>query len=114
MNKKGVILFWIVTLLVFGLIILTATILVPLGKQYGEDSLEAGAEIILDAKETISEVKNITERTEIESYLDNAYNSKSENAELSNQFFQYGWLIVLILTALGVFITAKAFYSRQQ
>jgi len=114
MNKKGVILFWIVTLFVFVLIILTATIIVPLGKQYGEDTFTAGAEIILDAKEVISDINNETEKTEIISYLDDAYNSRDNSIELSNQFYEYGWLIILILTALGVFITAKAFYSRQQ
>lgn len=112
MNKKGVMLFYITAFFIIIALLVVASIGIPLGKQYGEDSFTAGSEILEDVQLKINSIENSSDKSELSTKVQEAINSKDSNIELSNQYYQYGVWIIIILTVVTITIVAKAFYSR--
>lgn len=107
MNKRGTIMLYISFFILAVIIILLAAILAPLGVQFNSQMYETGEEILLDANETIKNIDDSTVRGQIQTSLSNAIDAQQNNIEVNAAIFQYGWVFVVILTGLVLFIYAR-------
>lgn len=107
MNKRAQTSYFIAYLIIAVSLVMIASIFVPLGRQATEDSYIAGYNMMNLAKTRSLDIDNVTLRNSIENSINEAIAEKSNNIDIIQNFFQYGWIVVLIMTVLMIFIFAR-------
>lgn len=106
-NKKAQMTLFIV-FIIAGVIIITVTAFVaPMMVKFNTEMYEAGEKIYLDTKDDIEAIENATARNRIGNVIDRGLNAVDTNIDVNNAMFQYGWIFVLALTALVVFLLTR-------
>ena len=106
-NKKSSVTLYIVYIILAVIIILIAAVFAPFGVAFNTAMYEAGEEIILDANESVSNIQNETVRGEIRDIFSDSLGNVQNNITINNAMFQYGWIFVLLLTGLVLFIYTR-------
>ena len=106
-NKRGTIMLYITFIILAVIIITISAVVAPMGVLFNTKMYQVGEQIILDANESISAIDNSTVRTNLQTMFSNALGNTENNIEVNNSIFQYGWIIVLVLTGLVLFIYTR-------
>lgn len=106
-GKKGQVSLYIVFILVAITIIVITSVLAPMGVLFSTEMVHAGEGILLDANESIQGITNTTIRDSIMANIGNAFENADNNIEVYTFMFRYGWIIVLGLVGIIVFLYAR-------
>lgn len=107
-NKKGVVTLMIVFFISAIVIVLISSVLAPLGVLFNTKMYEAGDMILAYAQEDLDSISDANISSQIDSTIQEARDAGITNIEVNSDIFQYGWVIVLVLAAIVVFL-----FSRQ-
>lgn len=109
MNKKGSVMFYISFLIAGTIILLIASFAAPMSVRFNTEMYTAGQELLNETLEqTIPNIDDATIRTRLNTSIVNARDAAVYNIEVSAAIYQYGWLLVIGLLAVILFI-----YTRQ-
>lgn len=106
-NKKGQVTIFIVFMIVSLFIVLISAFFAPLGVRFNTEMYRAGEKIYLQTNETISEIQNDTARENIRGIISGGLSNVENNIEVNNSLFQYGWVFILILAGLVLFLWTR-------
>jgi hypothetical protein len=107
-NKKGVLTFYLVFMILAMVIVFITAVMAPFGVLINTEFYEIGEDIMLDANETASKINNSDVRNAIQGSFSESLGGIENNIEVNNSIFQYSFIIVLIVGALFLFL-----YSRR-
>lgn len=106
-NKRGVVSLYIVFFIVAILIIVIAAVLAPAGVRFNTELWTAGEDILQDTNPSIENIKDDAVRESWNGTINAARNSADNNIGTLSGLFQYGWVIVLVLAAIVVFLATR-------
>lgn len=106
-NRRGTVTLYLVFFIAAILIITITAVLAPMGSLFNTKMVQAGERILLDANESIQAITNADIKASIQNTTSEALAAGVDNIAVNNTLFQYGWVFVLIMTALIVFLVAR-------
>lgn len=107
MNKKAVVSMYIVFIIVAMVIILITAVFAPMGVLFNTEMYAAGEDILLRANESIQNINDAEVRAAVQDNVDNAFLAQENNIEVNANLFQYGWILILGLVALVIFLFTR-------
>ena len=102
-NRKSQILILISFFIMAILILLIVAVLAPFGVLITTEFYEAGENIYLRVNDTL-EINNTEVNARVQSSINSGFDALETNIDINTDLFQYGWIIVLVLVALSLFI----------
>ena len=106
-GRKAQVSLMIVFFIVAMLIVVIAAVLAPLGVDINTKFYEAGEEILLDANASIAAINDSGVRAEIYETVGDAMDNTQTNIEVNAAVFKYGWVFVLVMACLVVFLYTR-------
>lgn len=106
-RKDGVIMLYITFFIVAILVITLAAVIAPMGVRFNTVMYEAGEQLLIDSNATLAQINNTEVQTELYGAIDEALDSAQTNIDINTDIFQYGWIVVLILVFLIIFIFTR-------
>lgn len=106
-NKKAQATLYIYFIIAAIIIVVIAAVLAPMGVQFNTAMYEAGEEILLDSQPYIDAIDDASVRASINGTVHTALDAGTNNVEVNAAIFQYGWVLVLILTGVVVFLQTR-------
>ena len=98
------------TFVVLGIILIFLfAVGIPLMQVANVEFYAAGEQIINSSQNTTSEIRDVNARTTIQSAYNAQLDSIEGQVDVLSVFFQYGWIIIIFIIALVLFLA-----SRQQ
>ena len=107
-NKKGQAALYIVFIISSLFIILVAAFFAPMAIRFNTEMYKAGEKIMIDANESIQEIKNDTIREKYTGIIDQAVATTDTNITINSNLFRYGWILIIGLAALVVFLWTRS------
>ena len=108
MKKKGNITLFFVYMMAALVVVLIAAFFAPMGVMFNTEMYLAGQDIYERANESIADIDNATIRNSIIATVNSGYANAENNIEVNNAIFQYGWILVILVVGLVIFL-----YSRR-
>jgi len=108
MNKKGVVTLFIAFMIAALIIVVIAAIFAPMGVLFNAEAYKAGEDILLRANSSIQSIQDTEVRDSVTSNVNAAFVASEENININANIFQYGWIAVVGLTAIIVFLFTRA------
>ena len=107
-NKKSQVTLYIF-FFVFAIVIITITaVLAPMAVRFNTEMYKAGEFLILQSNQSISEINNATIRNTLQTSFGDALGATTTNIETNNALFKYGWIILLVITAIFLMLAARS------
>lgn len=107
MNKKAnVTLFFAFTIAAI-VIVVFAAILAPMGVLFNAEAYAAGEMILQNANESIQDISDPTVKASVEDSIQSAFDASQNNIDVNASIFQYGWILIIVLVALVVFLASR-------
>lgn len=106
-NKKGVIAIYLVFIGLALLVILIASVVAPFGVLLNTKLYAAGEDILQQSEAALSGINNTAVRNQINASIQEALGDAQTNIDINSDIFQYGWVIVVILVTLVVFLFTR-------
>lgn len=106
-NKRGQAGLYVAFIFVAFIIVTLAAIFAPIGVEFTIQLYAAGEEIWLDAQEDITQINNADIRNALNDTISAARAATTTNVEVLGAFFQYGWILVLVLSGLVVYLLTR-------
>lgn len=88
-------------------ILLVAAVLAPLGVLMNTELYLAGQSIMENAQGSVGAINNATIRNQVNSTMTTALAATQNNIDINAAFFQYGWVLILVLASLIAFIFTR-------
>lgn len=108
MNKKGSVMFYISFIIASIMILCIAAFAAPMGVRFNTEMYTAGQEILNDTiSEIVPNINDPTIATNLNNTIVSARDAAVYNIEVSSAMYQYGWLLVIALTAVILFIYTR-------
>lgn len=106
-TKKGQVTIAIVFMIAAVVIVLISSFFAPMGVMFNTEMYKAGEQIYLQANKSISEIQNDTAREAIRGVISGGLSNVENNISVNNSLFQYGWVFLLILVGLILFLFTR-------
>lgn len=107
-SKKGQVTLYIYFFITASIIIVLAALLAPIGVLFNTKMFQAGEVIIGDSLDEIDGIQDLTVKASVNATVASAKAAATNNITVNSAMFQYAWVVVLVLTAIIVFL-----YSRR-
>ncbi len=107
MNNRGQVTFYLFFIILAIIIILLVAVMAPFGSLVNTELYEIGEGIMIDANETLQGINDDDVRNRLQANFDTALDSTEDNIKVNNGIFQYGWIIVLVILALFLFLFSR-------
>lgn len=114
MNKKGQVTQYLVFFGIALLIIVITSILAPMGTLFNTKLFTAGEGILQNAQSDVDSINDATIRDSVNESLQAALNAGETNITVNNSIFQWGWVAVLIVFFIMLFILTRRQVEVQQ
>lgn len=105
--RKGQATLYIVFMMSAVVILLIAAVFAPLGVLLNTRLYAAGEGMMLDAQSEIGAIQDETVRNQINASITAGLLAGQNNIDVNAGLFQYGWVLVLVLSALIAFIYTR-------
>jgi len=112
-NKKGVIVIYIAYFIIAITVLVITAVLAPAGARFTSEAIAAGERILLENNETIAGIQNDTIRERLTASNNAALEAGVQNVEVTTSLFQYGWVIMIILVGLIMFLFTRQLIEVQ-
>lgn len=106
-NKKAQVTLYIFFIIAALILVIIAAVLAPMGVMFNSALYEAGEEIMLDSLLYVEDIDDVSVRTQINATIMKALASQQNNIEINAAIFQYGWIPILVLSAVIVFLQTR-------
>lgn len=113
MNRKGSITIYITVFIASVIIIVLASVLAPAGVLLTSEFYSAGEDILLQANDSISNIQDSTVRGTLQNATASALSGAETNISTLTDFYQYSWIIVLVMVGFIGFLFTRAMVERQ-
>ena len=80
---------------------------IPFLTDFTTDMYIAGDSITQRTEDKIAEISNATIRQNIQDALDNMQSSTAENIQNLGFFYQYSWILIVLIVTFSLFILAR-------
>lgn len=80
---------------------------IPFLTDFTTDMYIAGDNITQRTEDKIAEISNATIRQNIQDALDNMQSSTAENIQNLGFFYQYSWILIVLIVTFSLFILAR-------
>jgi predicted PurR-regulated permease PerM len=107
-HKRGQIAIYFVFIILAVFIILITAVFAPMGILFNTEMYRAGENIVLQSQDSINEIQDEEIRNKLISITDQGLAATENNIAVNNSLFQYGWVLIIFLTAIVLFL-----YTRQ-
>lgn len=106
-GKKASVTFYLVFLYLAIFIVIITAVFAPLGTDFGTEFYSAGDLIMNKSHDRLSSISDPTIRNEINETLNQAQANQQLNIEVNASLYKYSWLVLLGLSALGLFLFTR-------
>lgn len=106
-NKKASVSLYLSFIIFAVIIIMIAAIAAPFGVLFTTEMYTAGEDILEMANESIQSISDSDVKDSVQSGLNNAFAAQENNIEVSSDIYQYGWVFIIILSGLVVFLYTR-------
>lgn len=106
-NKKAQVSLWLVFFGFSIVIVLISAFAAPFLVQFNTEMYHAGERIYLNANESVQNINDQTARETITGIIEGGLSATEQNIQINNGLFQYGWVFVIALVGITVFIAAR-------
>ena len=107
MNRKGQVMMFITFIISALVIVLIAAVFAPMGVLFNTEMYLAGQDILERSNESIQSITNIEVKQNVQDAINNGFTAAEDNIEVNANLFQYGWILVVGVTALVIFIFTR-------
>lgn len=107
MNKKASLSIYFALMVGAIIVILIAAVFAPMGVLFNEKMYSAGEDIILMANESVADINAVDVRSGVYSLINEGLAAQQNNIDINANIFKYGWILVISLTALVVFLFTR-------
>lgn len=107
-DKRASLSLYITFVIVGILIVLIAAVFAPMGVLFNVEAYRAGELILDQANSSIEGIQDPNVKASVIDVIGSAKSSAQNNIEVNGNIFQYGWIFLLGISALVVFL-----YSRR-
>jgi predicted PurR-regulated permease PerM len=106
-KKKAQVTLFLVFMISSIIVVLVAAFFAPMAVRFNTEMYRVGEELILESNESISQIQNETTKARIQGIFGNSLAAVENNISVNNSLFQYGWILVIALGALVVFLFTR-------
>ncbi len=106
-NKKGNLTLAFVFLASSVILIILAGLFSPMLVSFSTIIIESGEGILIDSQPSIDNIQNEEIRNQLNTSLNTAIQSSADNVSILASFYAYAWIIILIVSAIIVFLFAR-------
>ena len=106
-GKRGVLGIMFVFFVTALLIITITSVFAPIGVQFNAHAYAMGEQIMINSNQTIASINDSEVRTSIQDLIQGGLDQTQSNIEINAQIFKYGWIPVLILVTLVMFMFTR-------
>ncbi len=106
-NKKAQAVLFVYFFISAIIIVTIAAVFAPMGVLFNSKMYAAGDDILARAQADIDDIHDTAVRTQINDTISAAKAAGQNNIDVNASIFQYGWVFVLILTGLIVFLQTR-------
>lgn len=107
MNKKANLTLAFVFIASSVVLIILAGLFTPMLVQFSTFTLTMGDNLIVDTKPTLENINNTAIRNQINASLQGAEQASADNISILAGFYQYAWVILIIVTGLIIFLLTR-------
>lgn len=107
LGKKATVAFYLSFIIISILIITMSAVLAPLGVLFNTKMYLAGQDILKQANSSIESIQDAGMRQAIANVTTAAYMAAETNIEVNNSIYQYGWVLVIALAGLTLFLITR-------
>lgn len=107
-NKRGVVALYVVFIISAITIVLISAVFAPMGVLFNTKMYAAGLDIMETANASIANISDPTIKAEVQATIQSAYNAADNNIDVNAALFQYGWILIIGLVAVIVFLYARS------
>ena len=94
--------------IVLALLIVTISgVLAPMGVLFNTEMYKAGEMILNQSNGSISDIQNTEIKQQIGDNIKSATDATMTNIEVNSDIFQYGWVLMLALIAIVLFLMSR-------
>lgn len=106
-NKRGAVSIYLTFMFTAIFVLLIASVLAPMGVLINTEFYAMGEDIMLQANQSIEDINNASVRNSIRASVNSGLNSLQDNIEVNADIFKYSWIIVIILSAMVLFLFTR-------
>jgi predicted PurR-regulated permease PerM len=106
-NRKGNMTLVFVFLASSVILIILAGLFSPMLVNFSTIITESGDGIMRDAQPSLDNIENVEIRNQINQSLNSAIQSSADNISILAGFYQYAWVIILIVSGIIIFLFAR-------
>jgi uncharacterized protein (UPF0333 family) len=107
MNKKGQVALYFSFILITLVIIIISALVAPMGVEMASKFYLAGETMMLDANQTISQLSDTSMAENLTNIIGQGTANTQNNIEVFTAIYKYGWIIVIIVIAIGLFLYTR-------
>ena len=107
LDKRGQVAIYITWFLVAGITFVDAGVLAPMGVLFNSEMYRAGEDILDMAEDDLDGIQDAEVRASIQVGIDGAQAEAETNINNLSDMYQYGWIIVLVLSGIVMFIFTR-------
>jgi len=113
-NKKANLAIYIGWVFSAIILVVIAGLVAPMGTKFNTEMFRAGEKILQDNQAAIDNISNEEVRQSLNASTTKALANTELNINVTNNIYQYAWLIALVLSAVIAFLIARQIAEVQQ
>lgn len=113
-KKNGQISLFFVFIFLGIIVILISAVFAPMMTVFSSEMYKAGEDMLIQANGTIAQINNTEIRTQIQAAIGEGLDATQTNIEVSTDLYQYGWVILLFVVFLVIFILSRQIVEINQ
>jgi hypothetical protein len=106
-GKKGSLTFYIMFFVFAVMITLMTAFLAPIGTKITTELYAAGEMVLEMSNDSIADIQDDEVRNAIQGYINESLQAQQTNIEVTTEVHQYGWLFILGLVGILIFLFAR-------
>ena len=106
-NHSGSLSFFVAFVLVATVLLFFFAVATPFLMTINTAFYEAGEDILNSGEDILPNIGNVSIRNNLQDSFTAAQDSTTENVNTLSFFYQYGWVFILVITIMAIFIMAR-------
>jgi hypothetical protein len=84
-----------------------------MGVLFNTEMYRAGEDIMRQANDSIQNISDATVKNELNEMIDSSFDAVENNITVNNSIFKYGWVFMVVLIALMLFLLSRSIVETQ-
>lgn len=113
-NNKGQVAFFLLFLFIATVMVILTAVAAPFGSKLATEFYSAGEDLLISGQETAAEIQDPEVAATLNASFQTAINSATTNIQVSNGLYQYGWVFVLVLVVIVLYLVTRQTVAFQR